>query len=433
MFQVTRRNSPAVLACFALLLSAFPAFSQSASGRTSPTTQMLGAEEPSKIITVTVWLKQHNKAELDKAVSEMYRAGSPTFHHFLTREEYRARFAPTKEEAAQVQAFLAAHNFAVTSVEKYNHYVVAQGRVDDAQRAFNVQMSRMNLNGEIHRVSSGGASIPGAVGALINSVQGLNDFAPRPTLHSVNSGNVKPLSGTTGAAAAASATTCLNGVQTVNFTTNGGYPKATYTGNRYADDTNNTCPGYTPQEVQKAYGFNNLYGKGLDGTGQTIVIVDAFGSDTIRKDAGIFSSYYGLPALTASNFKIYYPGGKVSCAADKRCGTWRDETTLDVEWAHSVAPGANIALVVAPDANSLDIAEFWAIENPEVITNYAYGDLGYQISNSWAGFELLDVLFGGQSVLKTEYAMTELAAALGISANFATGDQGDNVQYIQNN
>jgi subtilase family serine protease len=117
MFQVTRRNLSAVLACFAFLLSAFPAFSQSASGRTSPNTQMLGAEEPSKRITVTVWLKQHNKAELDKAVSEMYRAGSPTFHHFLTREEYRSRFAPTQEEAAQVKAFLADHNFTVTSVE----------------------------------------------------------------------------------------------------------------------------------------------------------------------------------------------------------------------------------------------------------------------------------------------------------------------------
>jgi Predicted protease len=431
MFQVTRRNFSAVLACFAFLLSAFPAFSQSASGRTSPNTQMLGAEEPSKVITVTVWLKQHNKAELDKAVSEMYRAGSPTFHHFLSREEYRAKFAPTQEEAAQVKAFLAAHNFAVTSVEKYNHYVVAQGRVDDAQRAFNVQMSRMNFNGEIHRVASGGASVPGAVGALINSVQGLNDFAPRPMVHIVNSASRKPLSEARTATAAPTATTCLNGVQTVNFTTDGGFPKATYTGNRYGDDTNFTCPGYTPQEVQTAYGFNNLYAKGLDGTGQTIVIVDAFGSDTIRKDAALFSSFYGLPALTPANFKIYYPGGKVSCAADKRCGTWGDETTLDVEWAHSVAPGANIALVVAPDANSLDIAEFWAIENPEVITNYAFGDLGYQISNSWGGFEILDVLFGGQSVLKTEYAMTQLAAALGISTNFSTGDEGDNVAFLQ--
>jgi subtilase family serine protease len=437
MFQDTRRNIPAVvLVCLAALLIASPAFSQSAGKRTSPNTQLLGAEDTSKLITVTVWLNQHNKAELDKSVSEMYRPGSPTFHHFLTREEYRSKFAPTAAEAAQVRAYLAAHHFVVTSVEKYNHYVVAQGRVGDAQNAFGVQLSRVSTRGEVHRVSSGAAKVPGTVGALIQSVHGLADFAPRPTLarqfnpetgKAVSAG---PLGATDLKASVAAATTCLNGVQTVHFTTDGGVPKATYSGNRYGDDTNFTCPGYTPKEVQTAYGLNGVYSKGWDGTGQTIVIVDAYGSDTIRKDANIFSSIYGLPELTGSNFKIYYPGGKVSCAASKNCGTWNTETSLDVEWAHAVAPGANIALVVAPDPSSLDIAEFWAIENPEVITNYANGDLGYQISNSWAGFEILDVIFNGQSVLKTEYAMTELAASLGISTNFASGDWGDNVQLI---
>jgi subtilase family serine protease len=432
MFQDTRRNIPAVvLVCLAALLIASPAFSQSAGKRTSPNTQLLGAEDTSKLITVTVWLNQHNKAELDKSVSEMYRAGSPTFHHFLTREQYRSQFAPTAAEAAAVRAYLEAHNFKVTSVEKYNHYVAAQGRVGDAQNAFNVQLSRMSTKGEIHRVSIGAARVPGAVGALIQSVQGLSDFSARPTVAKrFDASQGRILAGADLRAAAATGDTCLNGTRTVNFTTNGGYPKATYTGNRYATDATNTCPGYTPAEVQTAYGLNSLYSKGWDGTGQTIVIVDAYGSDSIQADANLFSSYYGLPALTSSNFHIYYPGGAVSCAASPNCGSWNVETSLDVEWAHSIAPGANIALVVAPDANSLDIAEFWAIENPEVITNYANGDLGYQISNSWAGFEILDVLYGGQSVLNTEYVMTELAASLGISTNFASGDWGDNVQLI---
>jgi subtilase family serine protease len=438
MFQNTRRNFPAVvLACLALLLIAVPAFSQSASSRTLPNTQMLGAENQSKVITVTVWLNQHNKAGLDKAVSEMYRPGSPTYHHFLTREQYRSQFAPTAQEAAQVRAYLMAHNLTVTSVEKYNHYVVAQGRVGDVQNAFNVQLSRVRMQGSVHRVSSGAASVPGAVGALIQSVQGLNDFAPRPTLaQQFNPETGKSMASRTLAAAnlsAASATQCLSGVQTVNFTTSGGYPKATYTGNRYATEATNTCPGYVPSEVQKAYGLNSLYNKGWDGTGQTIIIVDAYGSDTIQQDANTFSALYGLPALNSSNFQIYYPGGATSCNADPNCGTWNVETSLDVEWAHAVAPGANIALVVAPDANTLDIAEFWAIENPEVITNYANGDLGYVISNSWAGFEILDLLYGGQAYLATEYAMTELGAALGISTNFASGDWGDNVQFIANN
>jgi subtilase family serine protease len=417
---------------FALLaLLAVSGFSQS-SGRPAAGPQNLGPENPSKLITVTVWLNQHNKTALDELVRQMYQPGSPNYHRFLTREQYRSQFAPTAAEAAQVRDYLVAHNFTVTAVEKYNHYVVAQGRVSDAQNAFNVQLSRVSMQGQVHRVTSGSASIHGALGKLIHTVEGLSDFVAKPTLvrpidpSTGKAVAARPLSSVDMTAAASSQNRCLNGTQTVSFTTSGGGPSATYTGNRYATDATNTCPGYNPTQLQTAYGLNALYGKGWDGTGQTIIIVDAYGSPTIQQDANTFSALYGLPPLTSSNFQIYYPGGPITNC----CAGWDVETTLDVEWAHAVAPGAKIALVVAPDANSLDIAEFWAIENPEVITSYANGDLGYVISNSWAGFEILDVLYGGQSVLYTEYAMTELAAALGISTNFASGDWGDNVQTI---
>ena len=417
---------------FALLaLLASSGFSQARGGAVAKP-QNLGPEDPSKLITVTVWLHQHNKAALDELVRQMYQPGSPNYHHFLTHEQYRSQFAPTAAEAAQVRDYLTAHNFAVTSADKYNHYVVAKGRVSDAQDAFNVQLNRLSFNGQIHRVTSAAASIPGSVGALVQTVEGLSDFAPRSTLvRPIDPGTGKaakarPLSSVDMTAAASAQNRCLNGTQSVSFTTSGGGPSATYTGNRYATDATNTCPGYNPTQLQTAYGLNALYNKGWDGTGQTIVIVDAYGSPTIQQDANTFSALYGLPPLTSSNFHIYYPGGPITSC----CFGWDTETSLDVEWAHAVAPGANIALVLAPDNSSLDIAEFWAIENPEVFTSYANGDLGYVISNSWAGFEILDVLYGGQSALDTEYVMTELAAALGISTNFASGDWGDNVALI---
>lgn len=210
---------------------------------------------------------------------------------------------------------------------------------------------------------------------------------------------------------------------------NGGSgPSAVYKGNRYASDATFTCPGYNPPQIQTAYGLNPLYNRTWDGTGQTVVIIDAYGSPTIQQDANTFSAYYGLPALTSSNFNIYYPGGQpTSC-----CYGWDTETTIDVEWVHSIAPGANIALVVAPDANSLDIAQYWAIENPEVGTYYANGDLGYTISDSWGSPEYVLAFYGYQSQLDTEYLMTELAAALGISDNFSSGDDGDFVEALYN-
>jgi len=395
--------------------------------------QNLGPEDPSKLITVTVWLKQHNKAVLDELVRQMYQPGSPNYHRWLTREQYRSRFAPTAAEVAQMRDYLTSHNFNVTSVDKFSHYLVAQGRVSDAQDAFNVQLSRVNLKGHIHRVSNASATIPGPLGELVMAVQGLDDFAARPTLVpqlDLATGKPvapRPFSFADAAANAVSPNQCMTGTQHVTFTSPHHGPTATYSGNRYAGDVPGNCPGYTPSQIQTAYGLNALYNKGWDGTGQTIVIVDAYGSKTIEQDANTFSAAYGLPPLTSSNFQIYYPGGKTTCG--KGCNVvngWNYETTLDVEWAHAVAPGASIALVLAPDQSSLDIAELWAIENPEINTSYANSDLGYVISNSWAYPENGDYDAG----LQTQLAMTELAAALGISANFASGDWGDNAAYL---
>ena len=428
---------------FTLLASS--GFSQSRGG-VFANPQNLGPEDPSKLITVTVWLHQHNKAALDESVRQMYQPGSPNYHHFLTHEQYRSQFAPSAAEAAQVQDYMTAHSFTVTSVDKFNHYVVAQGRVGDAQFAFSVQLNRANFKGQVHRVSSASATIPGAVGELVLGVTGLSDFAPSPAIaRMIDPGTGKPAAPRPFSMADLTANhslhnNCLAGHKQVSFTTPGGGPSATYSGNLYDSVAANGdyCPSYIPAQLQTAYRLNSLYEKGWDGTGQAIIIVDAYGSDTILEDANTFSAAYGLPPLTSSNFQIYYPGGHVKCGHNPECdgpgNSWNYETTIDVEWAHAVAPGANIALVLAKDGSSLDIANLWAIENPEVTTSYANGDLGYVISNSWGYPELLNVLSGGdKGQLDTEYEMTELAAALGISDNFCSQDHGDNVAYLYDN
>src|SRR5690348_215878 len=55
----------------------------------------LGPEDASKQITINVWLKQHNKEAFDDLVRQMYQKGSPNYHHWITLDEYKARFAPT--------------------------------------------------------------------------------------------------------------------------------------------------------------------------------------------------------------------------------------------------------------------------------------------------------------------------------------------------
>jgi subtilase family serine protease len=90
---------------------------------------------------------------------------------------------------------------------------------------------------------------------------------------------------------------CFGSSETQSFTGNGN--ATTYTGNRYGADITNTtfgtpC-GYQPSEMHTAYQMTPLFAAGFDGSGQTIVITDTFGSPTIQTDAEAFSKIYGLP------------------------------------------------------------------------------------------------------------------------------------------
>ena len=73
------------LACILLVTSGF-----AQSHSVFANSQVVGPETSSKLITVTVWLKQRNKAAFDELVRQMYQPGSSNYHHFLTHEQYRA-------------------------------------------------------------------------------------------------------------------------------------------------------------------------------------------------------------------------------------------------------------------------------------------------------------------------------------------------------
>jgi subtilase family serine protease len=395
----------------------------------------LGAEDLSKQITVTVWLKHHNQAAFDELVREMYDANSPNYHHFLTLEQYHANFAPTAGEAAAVRDFLTGRNLTISSVDKNNHYISAQGRIADVQGAFQVQINRFKINGEIHRANLTEPAIEGPAATVVAAVQGLNDlryqsYARRP-INPDTGGPARsiPLKSAGGAGSNGLFFTanCLGGPATETFTTAGGGPSAVYSGNTYGSGIASVPPGapqcgYDAADMQAIYGLDTVYANGFAGTGQTIVIVDAFGSNTILADANTFSRLNKLPRLTSKNFQIVKPNGTATCTAKNGCiaGNWQFETTLDVESAHSIAPAANILLVLAADnsGTNLDIANLFAIDNLA----------GNVISNSFGLPEIVFVdLAPSALVVENNIAMT--AAALGISLQVSTGDAGDNLAF----
>jgi len=113
---------------------------------------------------------------------------------------------------------------------------------------------------------------------------------------------------------------------------------------------------YTPSFLKTAYNVPN----NLDGTGQTIVIVDAFGSPTAQSDLNTYDSVFGLPATSITilcgptwtgSSSDTCPVFDPSLPIDQACGAvgWWEETTLDLQMSHGIAPGANIVLVVSND------------------------------------------------------------------------------------
>jgi len=105
-------------------------------------------------------------------------------------------------------------------------------------------------------------------------------------------------------------------------------------------------PGYTPQQIQNAYGIDQITFSGGkvagNGAGQTIAIVDAYNDPNISSDLAAFDKQYGL--FAPASFTVDNLGATTTNSG------WALETSLDVEWAHSVAPGASIVLVEASSA-----------------------------------------------------------------------------------
>ncbi len=117
---------------------------------------------------------------------------------------------------------------------------------------------------------------------------------------------------------------------------------------RYAPASLTTpgSPPFVPSEIRRAYDFLPLYSRGINGTGTRIAIIDAYGSSSLSSDLASFDSLTGLPSATVNSF---FPDGPP--ARLPHGSSWPLETSLDIEWAHAIAPEATIDLVVAPDAS----------------------------------------------------------------------------------
>lgn len=177
---------------------------------------------------------------------------------------------------------------------------------------------------------------------------------------------------------------------------------------------------YTPAQVRAAYNVQGLIDSGIDGTGQSVVIVDSFGSPTLKEDVAAFSKAMGLP--DADLTELYPLGTDFQELDHGDTRGWAGETTLDAEWVHAIAPKARIIVLVSPvsETEGVDgMPEFLALER------YALDNkLGTVISQSWGTSEnLLDDADG--AALRAQFdAFYQQATAAGITIFTASGDHG---------
>ncbi len=195
---------------------------------------------------------------------------------------------------------------------------------------------------------------------------------------------------------------------------------------------------FTPQGIRAAYDVNPLYTGGYDGRGQTIAIVDSYGSDTMAHDLHVFDQAFGVAAMCGEEAATCQPGmpnfselhlqGSPATVGppptshgtgQESKSAWALEVALDVETAHAMAPGANILLVTTPTAETLGVQGLPQMMDAEqyVVDHH----LATVISQSFASAE--GAFASAQSVETLRHAF-QSAALNGVTVLGSSGDSG---------
>src|SRR6266542_1871343 len=163
--------------------------------------------------------------------------------------------------------------------------------------------------------------------------------------------------------------------------------------------------GLSPATIKSAYGFST---SATAGAGKTIAIVDAYDDPTAESDLGVFSNTFGLPACTTANGCFQKVDQRGGTRYPRKDAGWALEISLDVQWAHAIAPGAKILLVEA-DSNSFT--------NLLAAEDYAKTHAQY-VSNSWGAGE-----FSGETIYDSHFLQN------GVSFFVSAGDAGLPAEY----
>ncbi|QNS06596.1 S53 family peptidase [Streptomyces xanthii] len=314
---------------------------------------------------------------------------SRQYGKYLTAKQARDRFGATKQQVAEVTAWLKAAGLTVTGTTE--HYISVSGDVAATEKAFGTQLHDFAKSGHTYRAPSRAASVPASLDGAVLTVTGLDsaphkatkkDQLPPPDAVFRNSGP---------------------------FSSYYGSKIATTLPDAYGGKVPYAIKGYTGKQLRAAYGAGKATGKGV-----RVAITDAYASPTIAKDAAEYASKHGDAPYAKGQFNQVLPKNYTKT---EECGAagWYGEETLDVEAVHAVAPQAGITYVGASSCYDDDL-----LDSLHKIVDKHLADI---VSNSWG-----DIEANQTPELATAYDQVfQLGAVEGIGFYFSSGDNGDNV------
>ena len=286
---------------------------------------MTGAENA--VITVTVALKLHNTDEMMSLMQGLYTKGSPDYHHFLTTQQFQARFAPSAEAVGRVTQQFSAQGLKVTQLS--SSLLSVSGSQAAIEKAFSVSLHSYSV--AAHGDTAGYRfhapdTAPKFAASITGDVEGVLglDNRPRfrPHLHSMPEGLKQQIA-----------------------------PKGTQ---RAASAPNTPDqPGlWTVTDFADYYDVNPVYSQGITGKHVTVGIVTL--ASFTPSDAFTYWNSLGL-AVDPNRITVVNVDGGPGAPSD---ASGSGETTLDVEQSGGIAPGANIIVYMAPNTDQAFVDAF---------------------------------------------------------------------------
>ena len=260
---------------------------------------------------------------LKQFIADAHNPASGNYHKWLTPDQFGQQFGPSDQDIAAVESWLNSHGFEVAGVAPGKQVIEFTGNVAQLRSAFNAQIHKYQVNGNIHYAAANEPTIPAALAPVVAGFPSLNDFPPSKLQARVL------------------------GTASYDPKTNKATPNWTYGNSSGVSFV--LAPGdfgvqYDLPNASLNSGFS---GTTLDGSGQTIAILDFanINVDLVNE----FRTIFGLPA-NPPNVIIDGNDPGIDGVNNPDGPNYASiESYLDVEWAGAVAPKATIDLVIAAD------------------------------------------------------------------------------------